>query len=245
MAENEKALKYVSDFIKDLLKADVSSDIQYKDFSYIVKVTTNDETWPLTFSKSLIDDFDIALEKYKGTNYLRGLETSVKFTFYNVFGVNNMLPSDFKISDAIISERREWIKSYRVDVRFDEEITRTLIEGLKLLSSCFSGLIKRYGQLDIRDITSHKSRIDKLIDYHKKHGNLNSDGAEQESLSYIKAAAVTYIIDLERQQNGTDLDLVRRAINKKIFGIVEWLRMSPFLDIKLPSFMKDISKELR
>jgi len=245
MAENEMALEYIRNFIKHLLNIPVSTKIDYKDFSYILYIHIGDKMQTLKLSKSLVEDFDVAIKTYKDTNDFYSLESSVKFNFYSFFGVNNLLPAEFKISDEIVSERREWITNYRVDTKFDESLTEILLSGLKLLSTFFSSLIERYKELDMQSINNYKRKVDRLLDCYGKHGNLNSDGAEFENLSYLKASAVTFIIDQEKKRNKTDLDIIKAEINRKIFSVVDWLRMSPFLDIKLPEFMKDVAKRLR
>lgn len=245
MTEDKKALDYLRNFIEHLLNVSVSTNIEYKDFSYILYIHIGDNMQTLKFSKSLVEDFDVAIEKYKDTNYFYGLESSVKFTFYSFFGVNNLLPAEFKISDEIVSERREWITNYRVNTQFDESSTEIFLAGLKLLSTFFGSLIEKYKDLDMQSITNYKLKVDHLIIYYNKHGNLNSAGAEFESLSYLKASAVTFIIDLEKKRNEANLDIIKSEINKKIFEVVDLLRMSPFLDIKLPEFMKDVAKGLR
>ncbi len=101
-------------------------------------------------------------------------------------------------------------------------------------------LLKEYTSLDLGEVEEHKKWIVSLIQYHDKEGNLDSSGVEIENLQYLKAAALSQILDLENKRKGEKRPTVIKALTKEIYYIVSQLRRDPFLEIKLPDFMHDL-----
>ena len=81
MAENEQTLSYIENCIRGL-NANFDVSIIYQDFSYLVRVLLDDNQHIFRFERSLIDDFEVALEKYQGTPYFHTIEFAIKFNIY-------------------------------------------------------------------------------------------------------------------------------------------------------------------
>ena len=240
MDENKNTMDYISRLIKNLNQAFVVHT-SFEPYVYYAKVSIDDTVLPIEFPRSLIDDFEVALEKYKDTAYFQTLNSSIKFKIYIELGGRNLLPN-FRVSDEIIKERREWLKAYRVNTRFDEDMMRILSEGLIILNKFFSSLLKKHPDLDLSNRKEDQRRVGRLIEYYNKNNHLNSDEAELISLQYLKAAAVGKIIDLEKRRSNEKMPSVINAINKMIYDIVSRLREDPFLDIELPQFIRDVAE---
>jgi hypothetical protein len=86
-------------------------------FAYRFKVISKREEVEFQFERALMDDFEIAIEKYKGTDYYYTLENAVRFEIYIAFGSKGLL-TDFDISEKILKEKCEWLKRCDVTISF-------------------------------------------------------------------------------------------------------------------------------
>jgi hypothetical protein len=241
MNENEQALKYIENCIKGL-NADFIVSSLYEPFSYFVTVLLNDNQHTFGFARSIIDDFEVAIEKYRGSSYFNTIESAIKFSIYIELGSAGLL-EEFEVSREIIKERREWIKKYPVDVFFNDEMTEVLHAGLESLLEFFESLLEEHPSLDLSDVEKHKECIKNLLRYYEKEGTLNSSGVGLENLQYLKAAALSQILDLEEKRRNERKPIIKRAMSKKIYDIVSQLRKAPFLDVELPDFVHDLIVE--
>lgn len=245
MKESKNALNYVQKLIEDLnnelsLKINVV-DIRYEPFTYFVSVSVNNKTHRIEFERSVIDDLEVALEKYKHSRYFDTLESSIKFRIYVDLGKEGLLKG-FDVSRKLISDRRDWIKDYKVNTSFSPEMTELLYEGLKKLLNFFNSQIEKHKSLnlDYSEIEENKHWAQGLIDYYDTHNHLNSTGVGTKNLQFLKAAAIKQIIDLEETRRSERTPTTLKALDKKIYDIVIELRKDPFLEIELPNFMCDI-----
>jgi hypothetical protein len=201
-------------------------------YTYIIKLEYQNTPYRIGFTKAVIEDFETAFDKYRNTTYFFTLENNIKFKMYIELGKNGLLPK-FKISNEIIGEKREWLKTYRANVKFDKIMTEELSEGLKNIIDVFNLLLRNHRDLKLSDLEHHLKQLEDLYKYYKRYDHLNSDGVEFKSLQYLKDAAVARIIELEHQREKVRITRVSRAINEKIYYIVENLRQKPFLDIEV------------
>lgn len=240
MEENKRARNYIIKFLKDL-DSNFNAKILFKEYTYFVNIPVNDTIQTIKFPRSLIDDFEGALENHKDSTYFYTLESAIKFNVYIELGSKGFLQG-FDVSRAIISEKRDWLTKYRVDVTFDKKMAEILYYGLQYLNRFFTSLLKEHASLEFPEIEEDKKWVKSLIKYYKKEGSLNSEGAEIKNLQYLKAAAVSQIIDLEKKKGSERKQTILKAIDKKIYYIVSQLRKDPFLEIKLPVFISDIKE---
>lgn len=250
MKENEKALNHVKALIEslnDYLPTSVKvEETAYVSFTYVFKVSIDDRFHRIHFERSIIDDLEVALEKYKGTNYFYTLESSIKFTIYISMGSEGLL-ENFNISRELINDKREWIKNYQVNLEFSEEMTELLCSGLKKIRDFFTSQLEKHKSLRLEtvELEENKRWVDSLINYHDTHHHLNSPGVGTKNLQYLKAAAIQEIMDLEQLRSREKMPTTWRALNKKVYDIVIELRRDPFLEIELPGFMHDIAAASR
>ena len=153
------------------------------------------------------------------------------------------MAKDFKISKKIIEDRRDWIKNYRVDTSFSEEMAYLLSGGLKKLLEFFDEQIEKHKSLDLdfSGIEENKDWVLSLINFYDENKHLNSPDVREKNLQFLKAALIRLIIDYEKMREADNIPTTVRAFDKKIYDIVIELRKAPFLEIKLPEFINDIA----
>lgn len=173
-----------TEYISNLISA-VCPNAQLRilpDYGFLVK--TDDSAVEVRFGRAKIDDFAIALERYRNTNYFFTLENHIKFRIYLALGSEGLL-DELVISRELINEKGDWLQNIQVDVSFEEEFARTLYEGLKLLDESLTALISRTN-VQVPELERDAENIRYLIRYYKENGHLSSRGAKLESLSYLK-----------------------------------------------------------
>lgn len=246
MTDDQNALNHVRTLIEGLnthlTRAIEVQETAYVSFTYVVSVSVGDQRWRIEFERSIMDDLEVALEKYQGTNYLATLESAIKFRICTELGQHGLL-GNFKISKELINDQRDWIRNYQVNLEFDQEMTEILYEGLTKLREFFDALISKHRSLRVGSsgIEQNRKWLDSLISYHETHGNLNSSGVGIRNLQFLKAAAIKQVIDLENMRDTETMRTTWSALNKKIYEIVIELRKSPFLDVQLPEFVHDLT----
>jgi hypothetical protein len=208
-------------------------------FLYLFHLTFQGKKFELEFGRARMDDFEIAIEKYSGTDYYYVLENSIKFKIYIELGSNGLL-TDFEISSEIINAKEDrWIEnSLGYKVSLNPRMSDLLNQGLMKLSAFLDKLITQYN-INRQDIKDEKQLIDKLINYYKKNGNLSSDGVAGKNLGLLKAAATCLIIDKEKERSHAVIPIVKNEINNQIYEIVRLIREDPFCRIKMPEFIED------
>ena len=248
MEENVEALSHVKKLIEELNR-DISSNIKVDNidyvsthYSYVATLSIDDNKHRVEFERSIIDDLEVALDKYKGTKYFDTLESSLKFNIYINLGQKGLL-KDFKISKKLINDRRDWIKDYRVNTSFSDEMVNLLYSGLKKLLNFFDEQIEKHKSLDLdySVIEGNKDWVLSLIDYYDRNKHLNSPDVREKNLQFLNAALIRIIIDLEKLREAEKIPTTINALDKKIYDIVIELRKDPFLEIKLPDFIHDIA----
>ena len=248
MEIKEKAVDYIGDLIQNL-GARVSKEIvveatKYIPFQYLFRVAIEDEGITVEFDRALIDDLEIALEKYQKTSYFSTLESNVKFQALIELGVRGFL-GNFPISDEIINDKRDWIKNYQVETHFSPEMTELLYEGLLQLTKFFESQIKKHERMKIPypEIKENKEWAESLIGYYSQHKHLNSSGVGIRNLQFLKTAVIIQIMGFEKLRENERAPTTWKTLNNKIYDIVIELRKDPFLEIQPPEFINDIVAE--
>lgn len=241
---NSLATNYIEKFLIGLLPncriEFLSNSPSFDGYTFLV--TCNTSRIPIKYSFELIEDFDVALEKLRNTIYYYSLISQVKFIALSKLAEEGLLDT-YIISDEFLSEKREWLKEYSVNIKFDNEFTEHLVEGLTELSKFLENILSS-SKHNVEGIQYEKNYIDNLLSYRQREGNLNSKGAETESLSFLKAAALYKILLLEKERENQIIPRVKTGITKTIYSIVAKLRSTPFLDIKLPECIDDYKLSL-
>lgn len=226
--QNENTIAYITEFVQTLLP---DAELQVlPDYRFIIQI--NGESKEARFGRDETDDFEIALEQYRNTNYFYTLENRIKFRIYLLLG-NAGLLKDFDISSEILEEKGEWLKSYKVDIAFDEWFSKVLYEGLRYLSNTLDSILSAT-DLNLNDVQEDKEYVNSLIQYYETNGHLTSRGASLQSLSFLKAAAVAVILDREKKKKESSIPRIQKGLDQEIYSIVEKIREEQFRDIKLP-----------
>lgn len=224
----DKTIAYISEFVQTLMP---NAEIQVvPEYRFIIRV--NGERKEASFGSDEVDDFEIALEQYRNTNYFHTLENRIKFRIYILLGKAGLL-KDFDISSEILTEKGEWLKTYRVDIAFDKWFSQILHEGLKYLSNTLDSILANK-KLKLDDVREDKEHVDTLIQYYEEHMHLTSKGASMQSLAFLKAAAVAVILEREKKKKESRIPRVQKGLDQEIYSIVEKIREEQFRDIKLP-----------
>lgn len=237
MSENKNAIIYISDFISDLLP---TAEIRFMlndegEHRFIIKLA--DDNIVVDFGQGDMEDFNVALEKDRDTDYYHTLENHIKFQIYVLLGKEGLL-SDFDISSEILDEKGGWKGYLKVDVEFEEWFCIIMYEGLKLLSN-FLDTILSDASVELKEMEAEKVFIDDLIKYYEDNKHLRSSGAEIQNLSFLKAAAVCMIIEKEISRKEILIPRLKKGYDREIYTIVSEIRQGFFEDIELPECIHD------
>jgi hypothetical protein len=87
--------------------------------------------------------------------------------------------------------------------------------------------------------------VQALTSFYEEHKHLRSPEVTLESLTYLKAAMVYWIMALENKKADEVIERVRAAYDVKIYGIVQQLQADPYNRIKLPTAIYDYVARLQ
>lgn len=239
MDENPNAINYVIQLIKKLNPNANVVFIPDGRLEYSFKVKIRDQSINIVLGRAIMEDFEVALEKYTGTSYYNTIENAIKFQIYIPLGQEGLIPL-FNISTEILNEKRDWAEDVRVNVSFEKDFCQVLNGGLEKLIKFLEETLSSYKDLDLSIFKEDKGYVSSLLEYYKGKQSFTSTGVSARSLGYLKTAALCEIIDQENKKKGVDLDTtVRKAIDKRIYSIVSALHKPPFLEISLPKCAYD------
>lgn len=243
---NEKAITYLEGFIKKLDDKFIVTSIRPEgSLNYDFYVESQGQRVKITFGRDLIEDFEIAIEKYAGTDYYYTLENSIKFRIYITLGQEGLLPR-FDISSEILNERRDWPKDYSAKVELEKSVYEILYRGLKKSDIFLSQTLKKYKAqgLELKEIEEEKEDIAHLMSHYEKHSSFDEDKASARSLGFLKAAVICDVIDKENiKRQGNIPHRVLKEIDRTIYSTVAILRKEPFLEVELPEFIREYATE--
>ena len=192
----------------------------------------------LPLNDSQLDDFETVLAGGQPVGYSNGLRSDLYLRIYVALGLEGMVPQ-WRITDILLKEEeRDWATSLRVQTQFDAETAKALYDGLETLATSLKLTLK--SDIDLPDVRAELGTVENLITYYEKQGHLNDRGAELGSLSYLKAAAVCWILKLEDAKAATSSPRARAAYDEKIFGVVQrfWVA-EPMNRVEPPPALRD------
>jgi hypothetical protein len=228
----EQSSHYIIEFLKWL--APEATVQLVPEFTF--RIALREEQTDVRFDRSEMEDFEVALEKFRNTNYFYTLENRIRFRIFIALGSKGLIPY-VPISEQLLREKGEWLKALRADVAFDAGFSAVLYQGLEPLLASINKTLA--SGLKLPEVEAEKSVVDSLMTYYNEKGHLNSTGVSIESLSYLKAAAVCAIMEKEKARAAASIPRVRKAIDAEIYSIVSAIRDDPFRDIKLPEAIHD------
>lgn len=191
----------------------------------------------MQLDRSTLDDLETAITNGAPVPYLNGLQTDIRFDLSLALARGGLLRG-FKFSRFFLeAPDRDWGRPGLREARFDDEFTKGLHDRLRRLERSLELTLKSALPLPevqkelniVRDLTSH---------FYRNH-SLNSSEVSADSLSYLKAAAVLWILDLEKSRSTEPVSRVRDAIDSKIFEVAAHFQSRPYNRIKLPVALSD------
>jgi hypothetical protein len=192
----------------------------------------------LTFNRSQLDDFEVVLRGNQSVRYSNGIRGDLYLPVYVALGIEGMIP-DLRVSEVLLQEDRDWLATCRlVGTRFDRDIAKGLYDGLTQLQASLR--LSLQSDVEVPEVRAELEVVESLTGFYEKHGHLNSPDVQQESLSYLKAAALCWILRLEEAKLHAASLRTKAAYDKKVYGIVHqfWVA-NPYNAIELPPAMRD------
>jgi len=152
-------------------------------------------------------------------------------------GKKGMAP-EVNVSKLVVNEELDWSRITPVATSFDEDTAKRLYEGLKALDALAVELTN--SDVPVPEIEKEHVAMATIISYYEEKHHLDSPGASGNSLAYLKAAALCWILDLEEQKDAIASLRLKGAKSVRLFELVEnfWLRR-PFDRIALPPIVRD------
>lgn len=187
--ENKNAVNYVINKIHSLLGRVEITSSQTGSLNYHFLIPAHDVD--IIFGRDTMDDFEIAIEKYRTSDQHRGLESFINFRIYITLGQAGLIPK-FLVSNEVLKEKRDWLQSYNVKFEKATWLYEIFYAGLKKLSSFLSSLVVQY-KISSEDIKQEQEDINTLIDFYDKNRHFTDRGLSVGSLGYFKAAVLCVI----------------------------------------------------
>jgi hypothetical protein len=187
-----------------------------------------------------LDDFESVLEGHLPRAYSNGIRNGIQFRIYIALGVAGMIP-DVRISTLILQDEREWITQRLFNVRYTGDEAKKLYDGLKAMEATLTRTL--VPNVRMPEIEGELGVIRELTGFYEIHKHLSSPEVTPESLSYLKAAMVCSIFDLESKKRNAVVARAKKAFDLEIYEIVRKLQAKPYDRIKLPEALYDFVAE--
>ncbi len=141
------------------------------------------------------------------------------------------------LSELLINDEREWLARCKLDTAFDPEFAEGLYGGLTSLQSSLAGTLE--AGVDLPEVKADLQIIGDLVAWYGSTQSLNTLGAELASLSFLKAAALCWMLDLEEKKTKELRPRVKAALDRKIYELCAWTQTTPYKLVKLPTAVFD------
>jgi hypothetical protein len=147
------------------------------------------------------------------------------------------LAPDVDVSKLVLDEKLDWNRRVRLRTSFDADTSKKLYEGLKALDAFAQNLTK--AEVAVPEIEKEHEVMASMITYHERTGSLDED-ASGESLSYLKAAVLLWIMELEEQKRSNTSPRVKTARSVRLFELLEgFWDQQPWNRIPLPPIVRE------
>jgi hypothetical protein len=147
------------------------------------------------------------------------------------------LAPDVDVSKIVLHEKLAWKRLVRLRTAFDAETSKKLFEGLKALDTFAQNLMK--AEVTVPEIEAEHKVMTSMITHYERAGSLNED-ALGESLSYLKAAALLWIMELEEQKRFSASPRLKAARSIRLFELLEgFWNQQPWSRIPIPPIVRE------
>ncbi len=153
-----------------------------------------------------------------------------------------MVPN-LRMSAVILDDKRDWLTSVRLITQFDGELALRIYEELQILEAYLNRTLHDHGE--IAALRGDLEVVQSITNHYRTKGHLNNEIAGRDSLSFLKAAAVLAIINLEKKIDSTGAERVKNNYRDEILSIVQVFESHPYDQIKLPSALYDYLADAR
>ena len=201
-------------------------------------ITSQKGKFLIPLSRSSMQDLEQALASNQSVKYSKGLKSDARFALYQFLSREGGLPPDFRLSDFfLVDAERDWQSNVSLQTHFDSKMAKGLYENLKRLERSLERTFN--SDISLPEIDQELAVIRELTGWYEANQNLNSFNVLSDKLSYLKAAAVCWILDLERRRDAEVAPRAKAAYVTKIFEVAAPFQMQPCNRIKLPAAMED------
>ena len=238
------ATNYIVNIIRGL---DAYAEINLSQESYIYHyhILFKGQRAEFSFTRDQLEDFENSLSDDSAESDRRkGQEYFFKFKIYTFLG-NAGLVSELRISEVLLSEKRDWLKRINHSLHLEQRLYDVFFKGLEKLSVFLKCILDTHGQY-IPEVAEELKRVNELLGHYSKYDNFAAPGVSVETLGYLKAGAIAWILDREKDKEGTGIP--KRAVKKideDIYYTVAQLREAPFFQIEMPEFIYEYADQLK
>lgn len=246
MTDIIKAPVYIKSFLSHLLPVARIEFRQVDHFHWKVFLENKSKEVVIDFDRNRIDDFEEAIQKYEGTDYFYSLQSDILFRIYIALGKEGMI-NDFDIVSALIEERRDWIEAQGINLTpdtFSVRLTEIIHKGLQRLSEYLKDVVQKFGD-GHEEIKKDIEDINHILSHYDENKSFVSSGVSVRSLSLLKAALISEIIDKVKQKQAEGIpQRVLDKVEHDIYSFVEELRKPAFLNIKSPTCIAEYRSQI-
>jgi hypothetical protein len=226
-----KAKAFITNFAKSLLP---DADVGFR--SGRLQVERAGQHFSLPFSREDLDDLEPVLDGDLPTKYSEGMKNAIRFQICFAFFREGFTPN-IKMSAFILNDKRDWLTSVRLTPHFEDDLAAKLHRGLETLELYLNQTLQKHGEIPA--VRNDLTIVQSITEFYKNNKHLHSRAAERDSLSFLKAAAVLAIIELENKSDSTNSEPVKKKYQNEISSIVQVFEGTPYDQIKLPGALSD------
>ena len=225
---------FVTEIIKELLQVDngIESVVLFEPDDRLFKIRNGKDFFKVKINRDILDDFKGASELRTDEQFVN-LKNIIEFNIYAQLLEQHALPNSFCISEKIINEKRSWANNGPYAIPRDDKFRDKMCGGLIKVQRYLEHKAK------VSCLQSMKADLKLVNDLLASYCNGQHEiVASLQSMSFIKAALVCEIIDLEEENKKSINPEYLREYDDKIHSLLNIVR-GTFINIKLPGFVKE------
>jgi len=233
--KNSKAVDYIKKYILELVAPTQLAEWD-EGFVYYFQLPKHNITIQLMLPQ--VSDLQQLIESDQtSSDKFRASWNSIRFHILVVLGKNGLI-LDVLVSRMLLEDQREWLHSFKTNLKKDTWLYECFKNGLGVLADFLDKIISDVNISSASDFAEEYNYISGLLSFYEKNRHF-SDEASEKSLGYFKAAALVEIIMKEAEEKTCTIPRVKKKINEDIYKIVEALQESPFPQIQMPALIYD------
>lgn len=240
-SENKNAVNYVISKIHSLLGGVEVILTQKHSLNYTFHIPSH--KLEIIFGRATMEDFQVAIEKYRNSDQYQALENFINFRIYITLGQTGLIPK-FLVAHEFLKEKRDWLQNYNGELDKSKWLYETFNEGLKMLSAFLDDLVAKY-EVTSDGIHQEQEDIKQLVDFYENEHHFTERRVSVNNLGYFKAAAVCVLLRKEKEKKSIVIPRILQTKDQEIYKIVTELRKKPFPQIKMPDCIYDYAEHVK